>query len=314
MQKNPIPKTDLQVSPICLGTMTFGTPVAQAEAIALTHWALDHGVNFIDTANMYEGYARTMGSPGGVAEEILGHALKGRREQAILATKVGMTVGPDPEDQGTSPAAIAKQLDRSLARLACEYVDIYYLHRADDTFPLVDILAAMSQAIDAGKVRYYGISNYSAVQTAELLRVADENHLARPVIHQPGYSLLNRGVEDDLLPLCLKEQIAVAPYQVLQGGLLTGKYRPNQRPPAESRQAQKPGWGGMPEVIAPETFAQLQIIDSEARAQGRSLLAHTIKTTLALPSVVSLILGVKRAEQLAELINAVQIDAAADPR
>lgn len=305
MQRNPIPKTDLKVSPICLGTMTFGTPVARAEAIALTHWAIDNGINFIDTANMYEGYARTAGSAGGVAEEILASALHDRREQVILATKVGMKVGQAPEDEGTSPAAIARQLDKSLARLACDYVDIYYLHRPDADAPLADILGALSKAIAAGKIRHYGISNYSAEQTAELLRVADDNSLPRPVIHQPGYSLLNRSVENDLLPLCAKEQIAVAPYQVLQGGLLTGKYQPGQAPPADSRQAEKPGWGAMPKVVDRDTFVQLEAIKAEAQAQGRSLLAHTIKTTLQQPAIVSLVLGVKRTEQLDALIGAV---------
>ena len=305
MQKNAIPKTELEVSPICLGTMTFGTPVAPAEAIALTHWAIDHGINFIDTANSYEGYARVVGSPGGVAEEILGQALQGRREQVILATKVGMKVGQAPEDEGTSPGAIRKQLDKSLARLACDYVDIYYLHRPDEAVPVVEILGAMSEAIEAGKVRHYGISNYSALQTAELLKVADENSLPRPVIHQPGYSLLKRDIEQDLLPLCVQQEIAAAPYQVLQGGLLTGKYRAGQASPAGSRQADMPGWGAMPDVIDKETFVQLAAIEAEARAQGRSLLEHTIKATLAAPAIVSLILGVKRTEQLEELIKAV---------
>lgn len=305
MKRNTIAKTDLEVSPICLGTMTFGTPVAEAQAIALTHWAIDNGVNFIDTANMYEGYARTAGSPGGVAEEILGKALQHRGQQVILATKLGNKIGPAPEDEGTSPAAIHKQLDKSLARLRRDYVDIYYLHRPDEAVPLVDILDAMSKAIEAGKIRYYGISNYSAQQTAELLRVADENSLPRPVIHQPGYSLLNRNVEQDLLPLCVQEQIAAAPYQVLQGGLLTGKYRAGQTAPADSRQAEKPGWGAMPETIDRDIFVQLENIEAEARTQGRSLLEHTIKTTLAAPAVVSLTLGVKKTEQLEELIAAV---------
>ena len=114
MDNRQMPLTDIGVSPICLGTMTFGTPVDEDEAIKLVHYAIARGVNFIDTANMYEGYTRYPGSPGGVAEEILGKALRGRREQVVLATKVGMKVGGAPEDEGTSPAAIKKQLDQSL--------------------------------------------------------------------------------------------------------------------------------------------------------------------------------------------------------
>src|ERR1043166_2467612 len=117
MQKRQIPKTELWVSPICLGTMTFGTPVIETDAINLVQRALDQGVNFIDTANIYEGYTRVIGSAGGVAEEILGKALQGRREQAVVATKIGMKLGTAPEDEWTSPAAIRKQLDASLQRL-----------------------------------------------------------------------------------------------------------------------------------------------------------------------------------------------------
>ncbi len=131
MEYSRIPNTNLRVSRICLGTMTFGTPVAEQDAVTLTQWAVDNGVNFIDTANMYEGYARVPGSPGGVAEAILGKALKGRREKVVLATKVGMKVGDAPESEGTSPAAIRRNLDRSLRLLATEVIDIYYLHGPD---------------------------------------------------------------------------------------------------------------------------------------------------------------------------------------
>jgi len=180
-----IPNTELNVSTICLGTMTFGTPVGEADAIELTHWAIDNGINFIDTANMYEGYNRSMGSAGGIAEEILGKALKGGyREKTVIATKIGNKVGTAPEDDGTSPAAIRKQLDASLKRLDMDYVDIYYLHKPDVfNTPLVEILGELKNQMDAGKFRYYGISNYSAAQTAELLKIADENNLPHPVIH-----------------------------------------------------------------------------------------------------------------------------------
>ena len=146
MQTRRIPKTDLAVSTLCLGTMTFGTPVGEDDAIRMVHWAIDHGVNFIDTANIYEGYTRYLGSPGGVAERFLGKALAGRRDRVVLATKVGMKVGSAPEDEYTSPAAIGKQLDASLRRLATDFVDIYYLHRPDPNTPLPEIVGALSQA------------------------------------------------------------------------------------------------------------------------------------------------------------------------
>ncbi len=302
MDNREIPKTDLTVSTICLGTMTFGTPVGEGEAIKITHWALDNGVNFIDTANMYQGYTRSLGSPGEVAENILGKALKGRRDQAVLATKVGMKVGDAPEDEYTSPVAIKKQLDKSLKRLATDFIDIYYLHRPDPNTPVLDTIATLNEIIDQGKIRHYGISNFSAQQTTELLEIADANDLPRPVIHQPPYSLLKPDLENDLMPLCEKEQIAVAPYQVLQGGALTGKYQRSQRPPADSRITEKPQW--IPK-FDDELFDKLNQIEAQAKQKGRTILEHALKETLAKPAVVSLVLGIKRIDQLEGLIAAV---------
>lgn len=212
----------MNVSQLCLGTMTFGTPVAEADAIRIVHHALRRGINFIDTANMYEGYARVIGSVGGVAEMILRKALKGCRDEVVLATKVGMKVGTTPADEHTSPAAIRKQLDLSLQRLGTDRIDLYYLHRPDPVTPLLEIVTALAAAIQAGKILHYGVSNYSAAQLAELLAVADANGLPRPVAIQPPLSLLRSELTADLLPLCVKEKIMVVPYQVLQGGLLTG--------------------------------------------------------------------------------------------
>jgi aryl-alcohol dehydrogenase-like predicted oxidoreductase len=300
MKKRKIPNTAIEVSTICLGTMTFGTPVCEKDAIKLTHWAFDNGINFIDTANMYEGYARSAGSSGGVAEDILGKALFGRRDKVILATKLGNRVGPEPEDNGTSPAAIRKQLDISLNRLVTDYIDIYYLHRPDANTPMVDILDALNREIEAGKIRYYGVSNYSAKQFFELLRVADENSLPRPIIHQPAYSLLNRNTEKKLLPLCKREQIAAAPYQVLQGGLLTGKYHRGEALPSDSRKAEMKGWVW---DLTDELFYQLEQIENDAKAEDRTILHHTILETLGKPAIVSLVMGVKRIDQLEALIN-----------
>ncbi len=301
MTPRTIPETTLSVSPICLGTMTFGTPVAEAEAIALTRWALDSGINFIDTANMYEGYARSLGSPGGVAEEILGKALQGRRDQAVLATKVGMKVGNAPEDEGTNAAAIRVQLDRSLQRLRTDYVDIYYLHTFDSQADLPEMLGALQQAMTQGKIRYYGVSNYSAEELAALLRVADAEGFPRPVIHQPPLSLLKRDAIDDLLPLCESEGIAAAPYQVLQGGLLTGKYKRGEPVPVGSRKAEKDGWVW---DLTDELFDEIEAFAEKARSGGLSLTQYAIRWVLDRPAVVSALVGAKSTEQLQEAILA----------
>lgn len=304
MKTNNIPNTDIHVSAICLGTMTFGTPVGEADAIELTHQAIDSGINFIDTANMYEGYARSVGSPGGVAEEILGKALAGRRDNVILATKLGNKVGPLPEDDGTSPAAIRKQLDRSLRKLATDYIDIYYLHKPDvHNTPLAEILGELKTQMDAGKFRYYAISNYSAVQTAELLKVADENHLPRPVLHQPQFSLLQPENREDIFPLCEKEGIGVVPYQVLQGGLLTGKYRRGGEIPSDSRKAES-GWlDGF--SFNDELFNTLEKIEDDAKAKGRTMTQYAVTACLEQPGVMSVIVGAKRPQQIKDIIAAV---------
>ncbi|MFP6574144.1 MAG: aldo/keto reductase, partial [Pirellulaceae bacterium] len=139
--------SELSVSPICLGTMTFGVPVAEADAISLVHQALDLGINFVDTANVYEGYERFLGSPGGVAEEIVGKALVGRRDQVVLATKVCAPVGPGPEDRGLSAAHIKREAERSLARLQTDVIDLYWIHWPDKETPLDETLTALDQLV-----------------------------------------------------------------------------------------------------------------------------------------------------------------------
>lgn len=302
MQQRTIPHSSLSVSTLCLGTMTYGTPVPEAEAITLTHWALDHGINFIDTANMYEGYARRIGSAGGVAEEILGKALRGKRDQAVVATKVGMKIGPTEADEGLSRAHILREIDRSLKRLQCEAVDLYYMHKPYPSVPLAESIRTMHDLVDAGKIRYWAVSNFSTVELMELLAVCDANHWRRPVAIQPAYSLLKRDVEATLLPLCVKEGIAVLPYQVLQGGVLTGKYQAGAPAPADSRALEKPEWTMK---LDESLFAQLAAIEAEAKARGRTLYQHALQGLLEQPGVVSLILGVKRQQQLEDALAAV---------
>ena len=299
MAMHQIPKTELNVSSICLGTMTFGTPVGEADAIKLVHHAFDQGINFIDTANMYEGYARTIGSPGGVAEEIVGKAIAGRRDDFVIATKVGMNVGTAPEDEGSSGAAIRKHLDRSLQRLAIDCVDIYYLHKPDPDTPLTETLGALDEAIQAGKIRHWGVSNYSAEQFSELLDTADANGLPRPVITQPGISLLKQDVCSDLLPLCAKEEIGAVPYQVLQGGLLTGKYKRGEPVPADSRKADMDGWV---QDLDDELFDKLDEIQGQADDAGQSMTQYAIRWALDQPAVVSVIIGVRRDSQVDDAV------------
>ena len=300
---NRIPKTEISVSPVTLGTMTYGSPVAYDEAVKLTRYALKRGINHIDTANMYEGYNRYAGSAGGVAEEIVGAAVKGMaRNDVILSTKVGMKVGDAPEDEGTSAAAIQKQLDASLKRLQTDYIDLYYLHRYDAGIGMDEILSAMQKAISAGKIRYYGVSNYSAEQLKALLAAADANRLPRPVVCQPPLSLLRQDALGELIPLCAAEDLAVIPYQIYQGGLLTGKYRRGAEPPKGSRAEEKPAWLATPDGAL---FDRLEEIEADAKAHGIPMSAYALRWTLEQPAVVSAIVGVKSERQVDDALAAI---------
>jgi aryl-alcohol dehydrogenase-like predicted oxidoreductase len=296
-----IPGTLLQVSPFCLGTMTFGAPVDEAEAAKIVHLGLDHGLNFIDTANSYEGYARVPGSPGGVAEEILGRALATRRSEAVIATKVGNPIGPAAGDRGLSRAHVLRACEASLRRLGTDWIDLYYMHRPDPETPIAESIAAFAELITVGKVRHWGLSNFNAAQTREILALCAAHGWPRPVAHQPPYSLLKRAIEADLLPLCREEGIAVVPYQVLQCGLLTGKYAGPDGPPAGTRGAEKPDW--IPLLRDPSVHRTIHALTEEASAAGRSLLEHTLLTTLGVPGIVSVILGVGREDQLRALLR-----------
>ncbi len=304
MEQRIISNTALRVSPLCLGTMTFGTPVAEKDAVRIVHWALDHGVNFIDTANMYEGYDRYVGSPGGVAEEILGTALKGRRDRAVVATKVGMSVGPGPDDAGLGRTHVLRECERSLQRLDTDWIDIYYMHTPDPNTPLRQSIAVFAELVGAGKVRHWGLSNFDPREVDQVLRICDENGHPRPVVHEPAYSLLKRDIEQDLLPLCRREDIAVVPYQVLQGGLLTGKYSDPSAPPEGTRASEKPGW--IPLLNDQNALSAVEKISDLAREAGVSLYDYVIRTTVDTPGITSIILGVTRPEQLGQAIAALE--------
>jgi L-glyceraldehyde 3-phosphate reductase len=291
---------DLDVSAICLGTMTFGKPVGHDDAVRLVHEALDHGINFIDTADMYEGYDRYLGSPGGVAETILGEALKDRRERAVVTTKVGNPVGGgEYEGKGLSRAHILHQIEGSLTRLQTDYIDFYELHRPDpDTAP-EESVAVMVELMEAGKVRHWGVSNFSGRQIRDIVQICDAQHWPRPVISQPPLSWLKRDELSDSVPVCHELNIAVTPYQPLQGGLLTGKYRRGQPLPDDSRAAESE-WLDQPDD---NIFDQLEQFESEARAVNLKPAQYAVRWLLDQPGVASVMVGVKRVEQLKEVVD-----------
>jgi L-glyceraldehyde 3-phosphate reductase len=305
MKTRKIPGTDMNVSEICFGTMNFGTPVGEDEAVRLMHYGLDRGINFIDTANMYEGYTRKLGSPGGISEEYVGKGMKGNRSRYIVATKVGSKVGEGPEDEFCSPAAVKKYLERSLRLMQTDYIDIFYAHRFDPHTPPEELAGAMAQAMREGKIRQYAVSNYSGAQLTDLLEAADRSRLPRPVLCQPPLSLLKQEALDDVIRVCAEQKIGVVPYQVLQGGLLTGKYKRGSDAPADSRKAESSGWVW---DLTDAVFEKLDVFETSAKARHLTMTAYAVQWALAQPAVVSALIGFKRIEQIDDAVQAATTD------
>ncbi|MBL8851848.1 MAG: aldo/keto reductase [Planctomycetaceae bacterium] len=215
-----------RVSPICLGTMMFGGQTPEAESIRIIHKAVDQGINFIDTANMYN---------AGASEVAVGKAIADRRDSVILATKGRQKMGDGPNDWGAGRVHLMREFDNSLRRLNVDYVDIYYHHAPDETTPIDETLRAMDDMVRSGKTRYIACSNFRAWRLCEALWTSDRLNLNKFVCVQPLYNIVNRDIEVELLPLCREHGIGVVSYSPLARGILTGKYRPGEAFPEGSR-------------------------------------------------------------------------------
>ena len=215
LRRVAIPGTDLEIPYAVCGTMMFGKRADEAESRRIVDAALDHGINLFDTADMYQ---------HGVSEQLLGKALAGRRDRAVVATKVGYGLDDEGNEEGTSRRAILRAIDRSLANLAMDYVDIYYLHRPDYEAPVEETLATMAELIEAGKVRHFALSNFGGWQSCDVLRLCDDNGWPRPIMAQMIYNLLVRQIEHEYVRFCKTHALHLTVYNPLAGGLLTGKY------------------------------------------------------------------------------------------
>lgn len=215
-QLSDLSGTNLQIPRATIGTMMFGSRADAQEAQKIVDIAMDRGINFFDTANMYN---------AGESERLLGRALKGRREQAIVATKVGYGKNDDGNEEGTSRKAIMRAIDLSLKGLDTDYVDIYYLHRPDYSAPIEETLTALAEVIEAGKVRHFGLSNFATWQSYEVCRICDQNGWPQPVMSQMIYNMLLRQIEYEYIAFCKAQNLHLTVYNPLAGGLLTGKYR-----------------------------------------------------------------------------------------
>ena len=217
MEMRSLGRTGVLVSPLCLGTMNFGAPTSKEDSIAILDRALDAGINFIDTANVYN---------AGESERVVGEALarNGKREQIVLATKVYGRMGPGPNDGGNSRYHIIKACEDSLRRLQTDTIDLYQLHRPAQTIPQDETLRACDDLVRAGKVRYIGCSTHPAWMVMEALATSERYGLARYISEQPPYNLLDRRIENELVPLALKHGLALLPWSPLAGGILAGRY------------------------------------------------------------------------------------------
>ena len=287
----------MDVPVLCLGTMTFGTPVGEREGIEIVRRALELGIRFIDTANMYEGYTRYIGSVGGAAEEILGRALKGsRRDDAVVATKVGMKIGPGAEDEGLSRDHIQRECDRSLQRLATDRIDLYYMHRWDPDTPIEETMRALDDLVHSGKVRYLGCSNYTAWQMVEAIWTAKDQNLYNYCCVQPEYSLVVRDVEKELVPATKRYGMSLIPFFPLASGFLTGKYTQGEEPPEGTRFAGSPNMGNR--YFNDDNWALLGKLQSFAGERGHSVAELAFSWLLGNPVVPSVIAGATKPEQV----------------
>lgn len=294
MEYRRLGKGGVRVSVVGLGGNTFGRFCDESQTAAIVHGAIDLGVNFIDTAEAYS---------SGVSEELIGKALKGRRHEVVLATKTGVRDEPGSEAGGRlTRKRIIARLEASLGRLGTDYVDVYYLHFPDPQTPIEETLRALDDMVRAGKVLYPACSNYPAWGVAEMVGICDRRDYAPPVVTQDAYSLLDRRVENELVPACLHFGLSLVPYSPLAGGFLTGKYRRGAPPPEGTRghagEAWRRNW------LTNEHFDVLDRLEAFAAARDRSVGALAVAWLAAQPVVCSVIAGATSPAQVAANVEA----------
>lgn len=286
MEYRRLGASGLRVSVIGLGGNTFGRYADERQTAGIISAALDAGINFIDTADVYN---------HGVSEEYIGKALQGRREGAIVATKVGMRWGEGPNESGSSRAHIMENVHASLRRLGMETIDLLQIHAFDPETPLEETLSALNDLVRQGKVRYIGCSNYDAWRLTQALWISDRRGWAAFVSVQPEYNLLNREVERELVPACEEFGVGVIPYYPLAAGVLTGKYKPGEPAPEHTRGHNNPRFA---ERLQRQTLEATQRLDGWARERGHSVGELALAWLAAQPAVSTVIAGTRSPEQV----------------
>jgi len=295
MQYRQLGSSPLKVSVLCLGTMMFADQTDEAAAAAILADARERGVNFVDTADVY--------SKGG-SESMLGRLLQGQRDDWIIATKLGNAMDAQPNHGHYSRAWVLREAEASLRRLQTGHIDILYLHRDYVGLNLEEPLRALKALLDAGKIHYWGISNFRGWRIAEAAHLARQIGMPQPVVCQPYYNLLNRGPETDILPACQHYGIGVVPFSPVARGVLSGKYLPGQQPPADSR-AGRQDRRMMQTEFRQESLAIAQQVQQHARARGLTAAQFATAWVLAHRAVSAVIAGPRTLQQWQDYAPAV---------
>lgn len=285
----------LQVSALGLGTNAFGKRADQETSIQIVHTALDHGINFIDTANIYA---------GSESERIIGLALESRRHEAVLATKAGLVKHDGPNGSGSSRHHLMQELEDSLRRLKTDYVDLYQIHTFDPYTPLEETLRTLDDMVSSGKVRYIGASNYTAWQLMKAIGISEARSFAKYISIQCSYSLADRTPENELLSLCLDQGVGIIPYFPLAGGILTGKYNSNGSAPSGSRADTDPNFK---RFLNHERIELGDKVGRIAEELGTSSTALSLAWLMNRPAVSTVIVGATRVEQLEQNLHSTSI-------
>jgi aryl-alcohol dehydrogenase-like predicted oxidoreductase len=301
MYYRTLDRTGVKVSPLCLGTMMFGEwgNPDHHECIRIIHRALDAGINFIDTADIYA---------HGESEAIVGEALAdGRRDDVILATKVNAPMGDDPNQQGNSRRWIIREVESSLRRLKTDWIDLYQIHRPAPNTDIEETLGALSDLVRQGKVRYIGSSTFPASQIVEAQWIARERHLTRFICEQPPYSMIVRSVEADVLPTCQRHGIGIVAWSPLAGGWLSGKWRKGAKTPTSSRAKLLPARYDLLLPVNQRKLAAVDALGTLAEEAGISLVHLAVAFVINHPAVTAAIIGPRTMEQLESLLGALDI-------
>ena len=287
MQYRRLGRSGLKVSEIALGAGNFGKRVDQQTSTRTVDYALDHGVNFIDTANWYG---------DGQSETFLGNALKGKRDQVVLASKFGSGMGEGVNERGCSRYHIMDAVDQSLKRLQTDHIDLYQLHVPDPETPVEETVRTLDDLVRSGKVRYLGLTNHAAWQISDALWQAKALNLETFVTAQAKYNLLDRRIEEELVPCCQRHGLGVLPWGALAGGFLTGKYQRGKAPPEGSRMTNPPKINA--HTLEDDNFDRLAPLQAFAEEHGYPIGQLAVMWLLAKPWISSVLSGPMRPEQM----------------